>query len=234
MYNKVFTCIVMISLTTFFARYAILHYRKGQVVVHGEDQPSGIFYIKTGFVKMYSVTESGKEITLNIFKTGSCFPVIWGLTDIPNTYYYQTISDCEIRKSSKLEFVSFVKQKPGALFELTKEVLIGAKALLINIEYGLLGDSHTRVLAILLLCARRFGIKKGQDKVKIDLPLTHEDISNLVGITRETASLTMKQLSKSGLIKNKNKSVIINDIEKLEEESSVFFEEEEESDPPSM
>ena len=70
----------------------------------------------------------------------------------------------------------------------------------------------------MLICAERFGKKVGRDVV-IQVPLTHKDIANLVGMTRETVSIEMKKLAHRSLIGYKGKTVTVHDLVKLKDES---------------
>src|SRR3989338_3199443 len=184
------------SLDDFFSQYNVLSYDKDQIIIHADDIPTGDFYLKSGFVKMSSILENGREITLNIFKPGSYFPMIWAITDIPDTYFYKTIAPTELQRAPRDLLIEFVKKNPEALYRLTKRILIGVKGLLLNIEHQLSGDSYHRVIAALVLSTKRFGVKGKSGKFLIKLPLTHQEIADLAGLTRETVSLAIEKLAK--------------------------------------
>lgn len=213
------------SLDNFFSQYPVLQYDKNQIIIHADDIPSGIFYIKSGFVKMSAILETGREITLNIFKPGACFPMIWAITDIPDNYYYKTVTATEIQRAPRGMLLDFVKKNPDELFELTKRILRGVKGLLINIEHQLSGDSYHRVIAALVLAAKRFGVKGKKGLIIIKLPMTHQEIADIAGITRETVSLVMVKLENKKIISYKKRILSINDLEALNGESTIYEEE---------
>lgn len=82
------------------------------------------------------------------------------------------------------------------MFELTKKILIGLSGVLTNIEYMLCGNSQKRVIGAISLSAKRFGSKKRNGETIINMPLTHQDIANIAGIARETASIAIKKTRK--------------------------------------
>lgn len=211
------------ALDDFFAQYPVLQYDKDQIIIHADDIPSGVFYIKSGFVKMSKILENGREITLNIFKAGAYFPMIWAITDIPDTYFYKTIGPTELQRAPRDELLQFVKKNPEELFELINRILRGVKGLLINIEHQLSGDSYHRVIASLVLAARRFGFKQEKGLV-IKLPLTHQELADLSGLTRETVSLAIEKLEKKKIISYKKRTLLINDLEALNDESTIYEE----------
>lgn len=210
-------------LDDFFCQYPILRYGKDQILIHADDIPSGVFYVKSGFVKMSVILKTGREMTLNIFKPGAYFPMIWAITNIPDNYYYKTITATELQRAPRDVVLDFVKKNPDALFELTKRILRGVKGLLINIEHQLSGDSYHRVIAAIILAAKRFGLKEKEGLI-IKLPLTHQEIADIAGITRETVSLAMVKLEKKKIISYKGHTLLIKNLEGLNEQSTFYQE----------
>ncbi len=214
-----------LTLDEFFAQYKILPYDKNQIIIHGDDIPSGVFFIKEGFVKKYAILENGREQTLRIYKPGAYFPIIWAITNIPNNYFYQTVTPVELQRAPRDGLLSFVRQNPEALFELTKRILIGEQEIFTNITHELSGDSYHRVIAALVLSARRFGAKKKKDKMIIKLPLTHQEIADQASLTRETVSLAIKKLEEKKIISYKGRTRVLNNLDALENESTIYEEE---------
>lgn len=81
--------------------------------MHAGDIPQGVFYVKKGLIRLYSVSHDGEEFTLIIFKPGDFFPISWAIADIPNNYFLEALSVLEIWRVEKASFVAFVKKKPG-------------------------------------------------------------------------------------------------------------------------
>lgn len=214
--------ITLEQLSRFFLRFRPVHYKKGEMVLRPEEDLSGVFYLSLGYVRSYSVSEEGKEFTLNIFKPGSYFPASWFLAGVKNLYFFEAMTDVEIRKAPVDKTLSFIKENPDILFDLTKRVLIGMSGLLIRMEHLLSKKASSKVASALYLCARRFG-KMDTGGLVIDLPLTHQDIADLAALTRETTSLEMKKLERKGLITKKKHLLVIKDMKKLKDVSLIFF-----------
>jgi CRP-like cAMP-binding protein len=205
------------TLTEFFNRYPITEYQREEFLLHPNDIPQGINYIEKGFIRMYSLTLEGKELTVNIFKPGAFFPMIWALGEAPNIYYYQTITPLTIRRAPQVDVLQFLKNNPQELFLLTKRVLSGLHGYLIQTQYALFGTAYVRIASTILLCAKRFGIKNTDNTTEIYLPLTHQMIGNLTALTRETVTLEMQKLFQKNIITYRKRKIIVLDISKLEE-----------------
>lgn len=214
------------KLESFFAQFKSIHFKKKEIILHPEENPENIFYLKTGFVRMYSVSEKGKELTLNIFKPEAYFPMTWAIGQIPNNYFFETMTEADLCRVPKKELISFLKTEPVILYDLTRRILVGLSGILIRLEYLLFGDARSRVASSLLLSARRFGKELKNGEVEVELPLTHQEIANLASLTRESTSLEMEALIKKGLIMIKKRKLIIKDLEKLKQESLIYIDEE--------
>ena len=89
-------------------------------------------------------------------------------------------------------------------------------------EQLLLGDAKEKVGTTLFLLAKRFGEKNGGQKIIIMLPMTHQGIAGLSGLSRETTSLEMKKLEREGIISKHNRHIVINKMRKLKPNSSGY------------
>lgn len=207
-------------LNKFFTLFKPVQYKKHDVILQADETPNHVFFIKEGYVRAYRISETGEELTLVILQPGDSFPINYGLNNLPNTYYLEAITTLQVYKAPKEQFTSFLKNHPDALYELTDQILARFGGLLTRMEYLVISRAYTKVAATLLMCANRFGFQKGSDVV-VRIPLTHKDIANLAGITRETTCLEMKKLELKGLVGRSGKLLVVKNIKKLEEESAT-------------
>lgn len=205
------------DIRTFFEKFAAIKYRKNETIIHAQDQPNGVYYIKSGYVRMTTFFPEGNQLTLNIFKPESYFPMIWAIADQPTNYYFQAITDVSLHRAPKSEFLSLIQNHPEELFKLTKRILIGLDGFIYNSQHLLFGDAYHRVLSALIVFAKRFGEKDHGNKIIINLPITHQEIANLAGLTRETTTIFLNKLKEEELISYSRHIFTLNDIAKLEE-----------------
>ena len=85
-------------------------------------------------------------------------------------------------------------------------------------EYLVFGNACNKVASILLICAERFGQKMAYGTL-ITIPLTHKNIANLVGITRETTSVEIKKFEKKGLIAYRGRLIVVKNEDLLRKEA---------------
>ena len=206
------------KLEQFFSQFKRFYYKRNEVIIRPDDVPSGVFYLSRGYVKLYTLSESGQELSLIIFKPGDFFPMIWTFKDVIPCQYCETMTSVELYRTSKEKFKEFVQENPEVLWDVTGKILIRLLGLLERMEYMVFGNAHQKVASILAICAERFGVKKGREVI-VKVPLTHRDIASLIGLTRETTSIELKKLQQLKIISKKEGLFSVTNIEKLKSEA---------------
>lgn len=202
------------KIATFFAAYQPTKFKKGEVIIEANKLPLGLYFLTNGFVRQYVFTESGQELTLHFFKPGSFFPLFWIINDQPNRYFYQAFTDIEVHIAPKDVSVDFLKTNPDILLDLTGRLLFGLDGLLTRIESLASASARDRTIGILLFLGKHFGKSEGHG-LTLTQQFTHNDLANLTGLTRETTSREVEQLTKAGLITTNGRFIHIPNLESL-------------------
>lgn len=210
------------KLESFLSQFKLLSYKKRDIILRPDDIVLGIFCIKKGYVRVYSLSRDGEELTLIIFKPGDFFPLHWVLNNTPNIYTLEAMTSVEVWRVPKEQFVFFVKDHPDVLLELTRRILIRLGGLLDRMEHLVFGNAYEKVASILVILAQRFGKLEG-NAIVIPILLTHKDIAALIGITRETVSTEIKKLENDGYIEYKGRFIVVKSPARLQKESAVDY-----------
>ncbi len=203
------------KLNDFFTQFKHQQYKKGEILIRADDDPQGIFYLKKGIVRQYSISKDGEEQTLNLYKSVSFFPLMWAVNNTHNTYYFEAITEAEVHRAPGDQVIVFLKNEPEIMYDLISRLYKGMHGLLSRIEYLQSGDAYTKVIFAILNTSYRFGEQK---KKSVELSITHKEISALTGLTKETISRECTKLEGKGLIKNSNHLVVLENVKRLEGE----------------
>ena len=131
-----------------------------------------------------------------------------------NRFYFQTLTKCKVRISTSREVVEFLKKEPASLYDLTVRFAKGLDGLTTRIE-SLLGEkAQDRIISLLLYLSEKFG-KETHEGIKINLPLSHQEIAKWVGLERETVTRQLKALNAKGLIKYMRRKITVTDSKVL-------------------
>lgn len=208
------------QMKTFFSEHRLYVYKKREILLRPDDTPSGVYYVKKGYIRLYSLSADGQEFTFIIFQPGDVFPLMWAVNDTSNKQYLEALTAVEVWKAPKDALLTFLDKNPIMLSLLTSGILLRFNGLLERMEYLIFGDAYAKVASILSICAERFGEKEG-NKIKIKVPLTHKDIASLIGVTRETVSIEMKKLEDTAVITRRKGLLVILDNKKLHKASAM-------------
>lgn len=209
--------VVQQNLEKFFSEFRLVKYKKGEILVGFGKVPEGVFYLKKGVVRQAAVSEHGDDLTLNIFKAPSFFPMGWAINDTQNNYQYEAMVSCEVFIAPKGRVIEFIQDQPEILFDLLKRIYLGLEGFFKRIEKLMSGSAYGRLATQLIILGKRFGVRDG-DGLVINLDLTHSQLATQAGITRESASRSIERMKELGLISYKNKKIFISDIKALENE----------------
>jgi len=196
---------------------------KGQVIQTTDGQKKFHLIVK-GYVKRYLISNAGSLGVEVIYGPGDVFPLTLVYRELfnkeissgPEVYYYEAMVDTEIHSISIESLLEHIKQDPMVYKSLFLEAGTRLHSTLQGLENVTLKSSYMRVAHQILFFAERFGVKT-EAGVKVQLPLTHQDLADVLSVTRETVSNSMGELRKKGLIKT-NRHILIPSIKKLEDE----------------
>jgi len=72
-----------------------------------------------------------------------------------------------------------------------------------------------RLSRTLLRLAEQYGEREGES-VRIGFKITHEELAQLIGSTRETTSLALGELERAGVLSKQRGAILLEDLERLE------------------
>jgi CRP-like cAMP-binding protein len=192
------------------SKYPARSLPKNRPLLYQGEVPSMAFFVKRGVVRLYNITTQGEERTVGYESDGGLLPIEWLFSKAPvSLYYYDTFTDCEIYRIPKDELKDLFQQRPqvaSAFLDRAVSMYLGATMHLHALEQP---KARQKLLYIFQYLMLRFGKESGKSDYKIDLKLTHQEIANLIGITRDTVSTEISKLTKEGVVKSVDSTYIV-------------------------
>jgi len=208
------------QLANFFTNTKTHFFKRGEVVLSAQAITSSAFYLKRGFIKDSSVSSEGEDFILFIFQPADIFSYNLIYNNIPNEHSFTAMTDCNIYERDKEEFLNFLKLNPSIQLHITKKIVTRLRGLTQRIESMAFDNALKRTSTMLYILAERFGKQKGKN-IHIPIPLTHQDIASLIGLTRETTSIEIRNLMKMGIVLRSSQFYIITNMQRLKSMSSL-------------
>ena len=170
-------------------------YPRHAVLIHEGDRTDAFYIILGGKVKVYASDEDGKEIILNIQGPGEYFGELALIDSAPRSASVMTMEPSKIAVISRADFERCLADNPSIAIELIRSLAQRVRSLTESVKSLALLDVYGRVARTLLDLA-----KEEDGVLAVRQRLTHQDIANMVGASREMVSRIMKDLVNGGYI----------------------------------
>ncbi len=189
--------------------------KKGDIIYFSSSDVPRIFLLKKGNIKIVEIDENGNETIKDIIQKGDLFGELTLENDKNSNEYAKALTD-EVAICSFLmsDFENLMLQNPNLALTYTKFVGLKMKRIKNNYSNLISKDAKTRLNTFIKDWAEREGKFDG-NKVTIENYLTQADIAQIIGTSRQTATLLLNELEEKNLIYYNRKEIIIEDVSKL-------------------
>ncbi|MCB9480469.1 MAG: Crp/Fnr family transcriptional regulator [Desulfobacteraceae bacterium] len=183
---------------------SIKTYDNNQMIFFENDPACGFFLIKKGKVKIFKMSEDGKEQILHIFGKGEPFgeAAVFSNTDFPANA--QAVVKSEIIYIPKTDLHEIFRKDPSTVMNILAVLSLRLKEFTKLIENLTLKELPER-LALYILNQEKTQGKKN----RIVLEFSKGQLAKILGTTQETLSRTLGRLSKAGIILVDKREIII-------------------------
>jgi CRP-like cAMP-binding protein len=176
-------------------------FSKGETIIGEGAVSNTLLAIRTGFVKVTSIDTQGNERMLWIAGRYDIVPTerLFSLHS-PLHFFYTALSDCEVYEINKADFLQKAKADLSLISEIASSMSEHYDDLLSRINSVGQASIREKLVATLRYVAERFSADSSVDLYEIGLHLTHKDLAEMIGATRETTSLELQKLKQAGYI----------------------------------
>lgn len=188
--------------------------RRRHVFYMSGDPGDQVYFIAKGRVKISRVTRDGKELTLAYRNEGEIFGELCLVGGGPRQEMAEAMEASHVVVTSKEAFDDLLKTNGSVAYRFGRVASARRLELEAKVEDLVFKDVNAKLAELLLQLGDDHGVKDGRG-VLLGVKITHQEMANLIGSTRETVSLTLSQFKKNDLIDNEGRKVILVDQEGL-------------------
>lgn len=197
--NTFFCRLSPVSLRDFEAVKSSTVYPAGAVLFLEKQDPRGVFVLCGGEVKLSISSSGGKTLILKIAKPGDVLGLMATVTGNPYEVTAETLHPCQVLFVRRDDFLRFIARHPEANQEVIRQLSSAYQGACDQLRTVGLSASAPEKLARVLLDWTAEG-KATKQGTKITLPLTHEEIAEFIGTTRETVTRTLSEFKSRQLV----------------------------------
>ena len=202
------------SLQVLAPNIKVANYRPRQVIYLPGDRAQGVHFLTSGRIKISKVTRDGKELTLAYRSEGDFFGEPCLLEGGPREEMAEAMDASVTVEVARERLDELLRSDGGAAYKFSRALIARRKDLETRVEQLIFKDVGAKLAELLLNLGHEHGISDQRGTV-VGLKITHQEMANLIGSTRETVSLTLSQFKRKGLIQTEGRKVILSDPEGL-------------------
>ena len=190
-------------------------YPKGSVLFVEGEQPRGIFIVCSGRVKLTTSSTEGKTLIVKLAEAGE---VLGASATILGTAYEvsaETIEPSQVNFVKREDFLKFLNANAEACMHTAQQLSEKYHAAQRDIRTLGLAQTTSEKLARLLLDWCERGGEESPKGIRLTVLLTHEEIAQMIGTTRETVTRLLGDFKRRKVIDIKGSTVLILSKEQL-------------------
>ncbi|MDA8432046.1 MAG: Crp/Fnr family transcriptional regulator [Nitrospiraceae bacterium] len=180
-------------------KVVVKEFSKNELILQEEETNAFMYIILLGKVKAVQTTEEGKEIILAIHQAQEFFGEISLIDGKTSTAAVVATEESLVAIISKDNFYSLLYSQRKVLENLLRILCSRLRESWNRIHILNFRDAPQRIRMLLKILVSENG-EKTADGVKINLKLTHQEIADMAGLTRESVTRVLNDWKREGLI----------------------------------
>ena len=178
------------------------------VVIHAGDLPDVLYYIISGSVEVMVEDEEGNEMVLAYLNKGQFFGEMGLFHESPlRSAWVRTRNHCELAEMTYPRFRQIAAESPGLVFELATQLATRLDRTNRKLSDLAFVDVTGRVAhAIMDLCGEPDAMTHPEG---MQIKVSRQELSRLVGCSREMAGRVLKVLEDQGLLRATGKTIVV-------------------------
>jgi CRP/FNR family cyclic AMP-dependent transcriptional regulator len=184
--------------------------RRRRVIFLPGDPGSAIYFVNGGRVKISRVTRDGKELTLAYRGPGEIFGETCIVDGGPREEMAEAMENALVTEVPREEFEKLLDEQLSIGSRLARILCERRRELENKVEDLVFKDVNAKLAELLLQLGQDYGVDDERGTL-VAVKITHQEMANLIGSTRETVSLTLSQFKRNKLITTEGRKIILTD-----------------------
>ena len=183
--------------------------KKGTIIATPHAVEKRLYLVKSGKVRLYKLTEDGKELTMDILGTGNLFGEVGSFAMGTHQLYAVALEDSHICRIDRSHFQRILCERPQLAIRFIEIVSTRLQEVEELMAYMAYANVRKRLLFLLYKLSEKWkaaspgeeGEKSDGEWTVLDVELTHQELASMAGSTRETVTEILGQFIEEGILK---------------------------------
>ncbi len=196
-------------------------YPKGAVLFVEGQSPRGIYVLCKGRVKLSICSTDGKTLILKVAEPGEVLGLSASVSGKAYELTAETLDPCQVNFVKREDFLRFLKEHGEACLRVAEQLSEKYNSACHEIRSLGLSHSAAEKLAKLLLDWSTKNGEAAKLEPRLKLALTHEEIAQMIGTSRETVTRLFADLKKRQIVQAKGSTLLIRNKAALKQIASA-------------
>lgn len=195
-------------------------FKRGSLVYLPSDQNDSVLLLAAGRVKIYHVTAEGKQALLAIIDPGELFGELAIFADGTREEYAEAMERSTVVCIPGNEIQRLMEEHKDVSLGVTKLMGLSRRRVERRLKSLLFRSNRERVVHLLLELAEKYG-RPDADGITIGIKLSHQDLANIIGSTRETVTVVLGDLQSERSVAIKRRQIVLTNVNRLAQSIDV-------------
>jgi CRP/FNR family transcriptional regulator, cyclic AMP receptor protein len=185
-------------------------YPKGAILFVEGQEPRGVFIVCNGRVKLSTSSSQGKSLILRIAESGEVVGLPGSISGKPYEVTAEALEPIQANFIHRDDLLRFLRENGDAALRVAEMLCHIYHATYQEVKYlGLSGTAAEKLARFIVDLAERKG--HGPDPLRTTVTLTHEEIAEMIGASRETVTRLFANFKKKRLIEIHGSTLVVKD-----------------------
>lgn len=207
----------MDTFTDFLQKFPLATFQKGEIILSQGEIPTRVFVVQRGLLKSYDLSKDGSERLISLNDVNDILPDSWVFGKSRSALYFcEALQEVRLYKVPKDDIQEFVDTNPDVqrmLMDRYLSIYVAQSLRIGALTYSVATEKLLHTLRYLCI---RFGKPESEGKIELSIYLTHQQLAELLGLSRETTTNELLKLKKKAVIDYDRRAITI-DAGKLSE-----------------
>ncbi|MFV2065446.1 MAG: Crp/Fnr family transcriptional regulator [Pirellulales bacterium] len=193
---------------------------RGSPIYLPADDADGVLLLTSGRVKICSFSVDGKQAILTFIEPGELFGELAMLDQETREEYAEAAEACTLLLIPADAMHDLMAQHTGVSLGVTKLFGMRRQRIERRLKYLLFRSNRERLIHLLLELAEQYGSRTA-DGVALGIKLSHQELANIIGSTRETVTVVLGALQNEGSLKLGRRKIVLTNLDRLAQSVQV-------------
>jgi len=189
-------------------------FERKSLVYLPDDESDSVLLLVSGRVRIYHITTEGKEALLAFIDPGELFGELTIIGQSEREEFAETMEKSQIVKIPAATIRELMAENPDVTLGVTKLIGLRRQRFERRLKSLMFQPNRDRLIFLLLELAERYAVLH-PDGIALRIRLSHQEMANIIGSTRETVTVVLGDLQQEGLLEVKRRQVILKNLERL-------------------